>query len=60
MFRCHQPGGCLSLKPDTESIREYFFKTFDAQITFVIDGNARATELILHEGGTDVHADRIK
>ena len=37
-----------------------FFKAFDAQITFVTDGNGRATGLILHEGGTDVYANRIK
>ena len=43
-----------------ESVRDYFFKTFDAQITFVTDGNGRATELLLHEGGTDVHANWIK
>ena len=43
-----------------ESIREYFFKTFDSQITFVTDRSGRATELILHEGGTDLHANRIK
>jgi hypothetical protein len=43
-----------------ESVRDYFFKTFDAQITFVADGNGRATELILHEGGTDLRANRIK
>lgn len=43
-----------------ESVREYFFKAFDAQITFVTDSNGRATELILHEGGTDLRANRIK
>ena len=43
-----------------EGIREYFSKAFDFQITFVTDGNGRATELILHEGGTDLHANRIK
>jgi hypothetical protein len=43
-----------------ESVRDYFSKTFDSQITFVADGNGRATELILHEGGTDVRAKRIK
>jgi hypothetical protein len=31
-----------------ESVRDYFFKVFDAQITFVTDDNGRATELILH------------
>ncbi len=43
-----------------ESVRNYFFKAFDAQITFVTDGTGRATELILHEGGTDLRAKRIK
>jgi hypothetical protein len=33
-----------------ESLREYFFNAFDAQITFVTDSKNRATELILHEG----------
>jgi hypothetical protein len=33
-----------------ESVRDYFFEIFDAQITFVADGNGRATGLILHEG----------
>jgi serine beta-lactamase-like protein LACTB, mitochondrial len=42
-----------------ENVRDYFFKSFDAQITFVIDGKGRATELILHEGGTDLRAKRI-
>jgi serine beta-lactamase-like protein LACTB, mitochondrial len=43
-----------------ESVRDYFFKAFDAQITFVTDSNGRATELILHEGGTDLRATRTK
>jgi hypothetical protein len=43
-----------------QSVREYFSKSPDLQITFVTDGNGRATELILHEGGTDLHAIRIK
>ena len=33
-----------------ESVRDYFFKIFNAQITFVTDANGRTTELILHEG----------
>jgi hypothetical protein len=32
----------------------------DAQITFVTDGQGRATELILHQGGRDQHAKRMK
>ncbi len=43
-----------------ENARNYFFKAFDAQITFVTDSNGRATELIMHEGGTDLYANRIK
>jgi hypothetical protein len=43
-----------------ESARDYFSKTFDSQITFVTDGNGRATELIWHEGGTDLRANRIE
>lgn len=43
-----------------EGVRDYFFKAFDGQITFVTDGNGRATELILHEGGTDLYANRIE
>ena len=43
-----------------ENVRDYFFKDFDTQITFVTDSNDRATELIVHEGGTDLYAKRIK
>lgn len=43
-----------------ESARDYFFKAFDAQITFVTDGNGRATELIFHEGGADIYLTRVK
>jgi CubicO group peptidase (beta-lactamase class C family) len=43
-----------------ENVRDYFFKTSDSQITFVTDSNGPATELIMHEGGTDLYAKRIK
>lgn len=43
-----------------ENVRDYFFKAFDSQITFVTDSNGRATELIMHEGGTDLYAKRIR
>jgi len=42
-----------------EGVRDYFLKSVDAQITFVIDSNGRAIELILHQGGMDEHAKRI-
>jgi serine-type D-Ala-D-Ala carboxypeptidase/endopeptidase len=43
-----------------ESDRDYFVKVVDAQITFVTDGQGRATQLILHQGGLDQHAKRIE
>jgi CubicO group peptidase (beta-lactamase class C family) len=43
-----------------ESEREFFAKVVDAQITFVTDAQGRATELILHQGGRDVHAKRFE
>ena len=42
-----------------ESVREYVFKGSDTQIVFVTDGNGRAKELILREGGTDAYLNRI-
>ena len=41
-----------------EGDRDYFLKVVDAQITFVTDAQGRATELILHQGGRDLHAKR--
>ena len=52
----HQPK--IQIFP--ENVRDYFFKTFDTQITFVTDSSGRATDLIMHEGGTDLYAKRIK
>jgi len=43
-----------------ESEREFFAKVVDAQITFVTDAQGRATGLILHQGGNDIHAKRIE
>ncbi|HKE22708.1 MAG TPA: TIGR03435 family protein [Bryobacteraceae bacterium] len=42
-----------------ESERDFFVKTFDAQITFVTDSSGRATEIVLHQNG-DHHAKRIE
>jgi hypothetical protein len=43
-----------------ESEREFFAKVVDAQITFVTDAHGRASELILHQGGRDMHAKRYE
>lgn len=42
-----------------ESIRNYLLNGSDTQIIFVTDGNGRAKELILREGGTDAYLNRI-
>lgn len=39
---------------------EFFFKVVDAQITLVVDQNGTVTGLILHQGGQDMPADKIK
>jgi CubicO group peptidase (beta-lactamase class C family) len=43
-----------------ESEREFFAKLVDAQITFLTDAQGRASELILHQGGRDMHAKRLE
>jgi CubicO group peptidase (beta-lactamase class C family) len=43
-----------------ESEKEYFLKVVDAQITFVTDSQGHATELILHQGGRDLHGKRTE
>ena len=40
--------------------RDYFLKVVDAQITFVIDSQGHATELILHQNGRDAHGNRVE
>jgi len=42
-----------------ESERDYFLKVVDAQITFEIDSQGRATGLILHQNGLNQPAKRI-
>jgi hypothetical protein len=43
-----------------ESDGEFFAKVVDAQITFVRGAQGRASELILHQGGRDMHAKRFE
>ena len=43
-----------------EGQRDFFVKAFDAQLTFVVDANGRATGLVLHQGGRDAPANRIE
>ena len=43
-----------------ESVRDYFLKGLEVQVTFVAGPDGRATELILHEAGIDTHLTRVK
>lgn len=43
-----------------ESDVKFFFKVVDAQITFVLNEEGRATRLVLHQGGRDQAAMRIE
>jgi serine beta-lactamase-like protein LACTB, mitochondrial len=43
-----------------ESVRDYFFKAIDVQVTFVTGADGRATELVEHELGVDTHLTRVK
>jgi CubicO group peptidase (beta-lactamase class C family) len=43
-----------------ESDTEFFAKEVDAQITFVKDSGGKAVKLILHQGGLDLDATRVK
>lgn len=42
------------------SPREFFLKVVEAQITFEVDANGRATVAVLHQGGRDLRATRIE
>ncbi len=43
-----------------ESASEFFYKVVDAQITFVKDSGSHVTSLVLHQGGRDMPAKKIK
>lgn len=43
-----------------ESDRDYFYKAFDGQITFVTGEENRAIELVIHQFGKDFHLKRVE
>jgi len=43
-----------------EGARDFFVKDFDAQLTFVVDANGRATGVVLHQNGRNMPANRIE
>jgi CubicO group peptidase (beta-lactamase class C family) len=54
-----QATGQAKFELFAEGDRDFFVKAFDAQITFVTDGEGRATQLILHQNGADHPAKRL-
>jgi CubicO group peptidase (beta-lactamase class C family) len=42
-----------------EGARDFFYKVVDAQITFEVDKDGRATGLVLHQNGANVPAKRV-
>jgi D-alanyl-D-alanine carboxypeptidase len=43
-----------------ESATRFFLKVVDAQVDFVVDASGRVTGLVLHQGGQDLPAKKIK
>jgi CubicO group peptidase (beta-lactamase class C family) len=43
-----------------ESPREFFLKVVDAQLTFVVDANGRATSIVLHQNGNNTPGNRLE
>ena len=48
----------VELFPSSET--EFFLKVVDAQVTFVKDGEGHISSLVLHQGGRDMPAKKIK
>ena len=43
-----------------EAVGEFFIKEANAQVSFVKDATGRVTHLVLHQGGVDQKASKIK
>lgn len=48
----------LELAPESET--EFFLKTVNAQVTFVVNAQGEVTGLVFHQGGSDIQARKIK
>jgi D-alanyl-D-alanine carboxypeptidase len=55
-----QATGQSKIEVFPESDLQFFLKVVDAQITFVKDASGAVTSLILHQGGRDLPAKKIK
>jgi serine-type D-Ala-D-Ala carboxypeptidase/endopeptidase len=43
-----------------ETVKDYFLKAVDAQVTFETEAQGRATGLVLHQNGVNLQAKRIE
>jgi CubicO group peptidase (beta-lactamase class C family) len=55
-----QLTGQQRLEAFASSSRDFFLKAVDAQITFEVDDQGRATALVLHQNGSDRRAKRVE
>jgi hypothetical protein len=50
--------GKLQLHPESEL--KFFLREVDAQITFVVAGDGKVNELVLHQGGANIPGKRVE
>jgi hypothetical protein len=55
-----QVSGQPSFEILPDGKQDFFVKAFDAQLSFVMGGSGKATEVVLRQGGESVHAKRIE
>jgi radical SAM superfamily enzyme with C-terminal helix-hairpin-helix motif len=55
-----QATGQAKFEVFATSTKEFFVKSFDAQLTFRTDAQGKATEVVLHQGGADIPCKRIE
>ncbi len=48
----------VELFPESET--RFFLKVVDAQVDFILDGAGHATGIVLHQGGRDLPAKKIR
>ncbi|MCX6573582.1 MAG: DUF3471 domain-containing protein, partial [Candidatus Aminicenantes bacterium] len=48
----------VELFPESET--RFFLKVVDAQVDFIVDASGRVTGLMLHQGGRDLPAKKIR
>ena len=50
--------GTAPLFPESET--EFFLKAADEQVSFIKDASGKVIKLIVHQGGHDISAERVK